>query len=134
MRVYIAEYKRKEEYGSKVEQHRFYFCAENYFDAVEWAVDNVISEKPEAELTGVVLLDGVDIINFEFDNGCQCPFCRVATTVLDKIADFRCPQCDKRIRVAEDGWELIECPDCHQEIYRNLLTFSEGQWIYEKSS
>jgi len=131
MKVYEAEYKNITE--NEIIIKKIQVCADDFFCALREATNIIDNITEDFIIMGLRLVEGIDIENFT-ELECNCPFCRVSKTVLDKIAKFNCPQCNDLIVVAEDGWETISCRKCNQEIYRHKLSYSEGAWRYDDDS
>jgi len=69
------------------------------------------------------------IANIEDDEDCDCPSCRYETA--EEKINFT-HQCGLEVKIAGDGWDLIECPKCHQEINRkNLYKTGDDGWKYD---
>jgi hypothetical protein len=80
----------------------------------------------------------VDAVNAEEESHpqwtgeCECPYCAVDHAVLDHVMEFSCG-CGHNLRVADNGWESVDCVNCGNTIRRTEVLRNElGKLIYRK--
>jgi len=108
--------------------------APDFDTAWDWATEMLdqvfppIDDIPQYELNGVKEIQGMDILNWP-EEECQCVGCRTERAAEEDKLRF-VHHCGEEISVVYDGWETINCPKCHEEIYRDKIVGSNGHYIY----
>lgn len=111
---------------------KIHLGAEYFGEALDLAVEAIEDmffegydrEDIKYDINVVKELEGVDVLNWpgEFDE-CNCPFCKAERIAEEDVMKVECPnpECKNILRVADNGWEGISCPECKTEIDRASL-------------
>jgi hypothetical protein len=108
---------------------KIYIGADYLYEALEIANDKIeevffIEQEHDFDITGIKELEGIGILNWPGEGGdCDCPFCTAERIAEEDVMKVECPnpKCKNVLRVADNGWEALSCPECKIEITRNSL-------------
>ncbi len=74
------------------------------------------------EILAICKIKDIDIVNWPGEGEpCDCWFCRSKDKAYEDTMHFNCPSCGEEIKILDDGWELIFCRKCNEQILREGL-------------
>ena len=104
----------------------FHIGEYNLFDATAIAQEESNNMFHDGvELVSIKELEEMNIVNWPED---ECPYCAADDAAPEDVLEFTCT-CGAKIRVADNGWEHIECLSCDKIIDRNRVIGSNGKYI-----
>lgn len=103
-----------------------YIGADYLYEALEVATDKIeetffTEQEHDFDIISIKELDGIGILNWPGEGvDCNCPFCTAKRIAEEDVMKVECPNpnCKNILRVADNGWESLLCPECETEINR----------------
>jgi hypothetical protein len=117
----------------------FYIEAESYTNAFVKSVDLLEDRfgQDNYDIDNLKILKDKNGNEIELISACSCEYCSYEKASPDLKMEFICPnpKCKKEIKVADNGWESINCRWCNAEINRQDVKMgSDGNYYIEKKS
>jgi len=78
----------------------------------------------DMEVLSIKEMEEINLVNWQED---ECPYCAAEDAAPEDILEFDCI-CKTKIRVADNGWEYIECHECGRIIDRSHVIGSNGNY------
>jgi hypothetical protein len=103
----------------------FHVGAYSLLQATLLAQENGDTIFDEMEILSIKEMEEINLINWQED---ECPYCAAEDAAPEDILEFDCT-CGAKIKVADNGWEHIDCFTCGKIIDRNHVIGSNGKYI-----
>lgn len=123
-------------YNSPEVIENIHLVAENYLQASHIAEHYIFEQgkypNTPVEVTALVRdMSVMDIVNSNLgilEEEIEDPF-DISNSKEGEVMKFK-HSCSNTIEVLDNGWEIIDCPDCKEEIFREDLENVGGIWVF----
>jgi hypothetical protein len=102
--------------------------AQALLNSIEYLDKNI--GKDNYNISSVSVCEDINIINWPGENEeCQCVYCRTERAADEDKLIFSCNKCGCEIKIIDGGWDEISCPHCNEEIHRDRIIGSNGNYL-----